>query len=553
MRKHILSALMSAVLVLSFVAFVSSNANAQDAKRFDLTLVEADLQEATQMLSRASGSHLQFVFKPATEPYNRITLNLVGVSLDEAIRWICESAGAEYRKDSASNVFIIGPKGSFKEIKVDTGNETTIAPPVETPKVVRKIAMRHSHPKDVLTALFAMQADLLGEWRAIQDFRRMHAASIIGKGPESPVIVNSGMSFSPTYTPAATATSANEGGINVPGGSNQGLLGGGGGQLGGGGGQLGGGGGFGGGGQFGGGGFGGGFGGGGFGQGVTLQGGEGFIPTGIDRIIYDPTDNSLIVQGDDASIAQLERIIRQFDTFPKQVIIKVEFVTVTQQAVRTFGIDWLFQRGAIFAGNTPGTQARAGDPFFVNWSSGNLTTRLRTLISEGSGTIIDAPMVRTLNNQPAVVLQQIDTWVILTQVISTPGGQVITAPQLTPISVSTGLVVQPRINNDGYITMTINPQISQISGIVRGPTGEEAPIITSQTIFVTARVKNGETIVLGGLTHKDEKFTVQRFPILSELPIIGGLFKSTSKNVDNSELLILITPTVVEEEDDFNR
>lgn len=281
---------------------------------------------------------------------------------------------------------------------------------------------------------------------------------------------------------------------------------------------------------------------------MNLQGGQGFVPQGIDRVTFDPTDNSLIVQGTDDAIQQLERLIRQLDVAPQQVIIKVEFITTSQSQERNFGIDWLFQRGQVFLGNTPGTQARAGDPFFVNWATGNLTTRLRTLLLEGNGTVVNAPFVRTLNNQPAFILQQISTFIILNQVIAVGNGQVISAPTLQNITVQSGLSVQPRINRDGTIVMTISPQVAEFGEIRRAPDGTEVPDVLSQTIFVTARVKNGETIVLGGLTRKQESFTVQRYPILSDLPLIGGLFRSTSKKLNNQELLVFITPTIVEDE-----
>ena len=277
--------------------------------------------------------------------------------------------------------------------------------------------------------------------------------------------------------------------------------------------------------------------------------GEGFVPEGIDEIIYDPTDNSLIVKGTDSAVQELEMIVRRFDVAPQQVLIKVEFITTSNSMSRNFGIDWLFQRGSVFIGNTPGTMARAGDPFFVNWASGNLTSRLRTLLLEGYGTVVNAPFIRTLNNQPAFIFQTIITSIILNTVVAAGNGVVISAPQLVPITIQSGLSVQPRINRDGTITMTISPVISEFGEIRRAPDGTEIPDILTQLIFVTARVKNGETIVLGGLTRKQETFTVQRYPLLSELPFIGNLFRSTSRNRNNQELLVFITPTIVEQED----
>lgn len=547
-----------AVAAMAFVMVApahTQDANQQEVKRFDVALADADLHYATQTLATVSGLNLQFVFAPTDKEYKRITLSLTGVTVDDAMKYICEAAGAEFRKDPGG-VYVIMPKGA-NPVEPAKSAGAVVVP--EAPKVVQKIVLTHYHPREMLQLLFAQEVDRLGEWKALLRFRQMHAATYIGKDAGNPVVIaDSPASYqnltnpgaNPNVNPAPTATGSNNNGITIPGGSDQGGLvgGGGGGQLGGGG-QFGGGGGFGGGGFGGGGQFGGG-GGFGFGQGgqVNLQGGQGFVPQGIERVTFDPTDNSLIVQGTDDAIQQLERLIRQLDVAPQQVIIKVEFITTSQSQERNFGIDWLFQRGQVFLGNTPGTQARAGDPFFVNWATGNLTTRLRTLLLEGNGTVVNAPFVRTLNNQPAFILQQISTFIILNQVIAVGNGQVISAPTLQNITVQSGLSVQPRINRDGTIVMTISPQVAEFGEIRRAPDGTEVPDVLSQTIFVTARVKNGETIVLGGLTRRQETFTVQRYPILSDLPLIGGLFRSTSKKLNNQELLVFITPTIVEDE-----
>lgn len=544
--RYLLATIALAVMAGGFTPAVGQGTRGE--KRFDLKLESAELQDATKILSDQTGLDLQFVFRPSDKPYDLITLKLTNVTVEEAIRYICEAAGAEYRRDPGG-VYVIWRKGTDASPPVSGGTQgTTNQQTVPEEHIVKKIFIKHASPKDIYYRMFGLLVDELGEFKAVQEFRRLNIASWVNRGADQPIIVTQNASFSPLTTSSAGGPAAPSGsgsGINVPGGSNQ-ITPGGGGFGGGQGGGFGGG--FGGqGGGFG--GQGGGFGGGQFGggQNIQLTPGQGFVPQGIENIIYDPTDNSFIVRGTDSAIAQLERIIRQFDTVPRQVIIKVEFVTTTATLARSLGIDWLFQRGQVFIGNTPGTMARAGDPFFFNWASGNFSSRLRTALLEGGGTIVNAPIVRTLNNQPAQVLQQLDTWIVLTQIISVGNGQVITAPQLNQISIQTGLTVQPRINADDTITMTISPIISEIAGTVRGPQGEEFPEIISQQIFVTARINNGDTIVVGGLNRKRESFSTQRYPILSDLPIIGQLFRSNTRSVDNQELLILITPTIVKE------
>jgi general secretion pathway protein D len=267
----------------------------------------------------------------------------------------------------------------------------------------------------------------------------------------------------------------------------------------------------------------------------------------IDFISYDPTDNSIVVRGSEEDIANLQRYISMFDVAPRQVVIKVEFITTSSSFSRSLGFDWLYERGTVFAGVRPGSFARAGDPIFLNYATGNVTTRMRALLQQGYGKVVQAPVIRTLNNQPATVFNQILTWIFLSQVVSVGQGQVIVVPQLTPVPISTGLSVAPRINDDDTITMFLQPVVSDFGQLRRSPEGQEVPDILTQSLSVVARVKDGETIALAGMTRKSETGSQSKFPILGDLPIIGQFFRSTTSDRNNSELIIFVTPKIVDE------
>jgi general secretion pathway protein D len=271
------------------------------------------------------------------------------------------------------------------------------------------------------------------------------------------------------------------------------------------------------------------------------------MPQGITRVTYDPTDNSLIVQGDDAAIRELELLIAQFDIAPKQVIIKVEFITTSTSLDKALGIDWFYQRGSVFAGVRPGTFARAADPIFLNYATGNISTRLRTLLTEGWGRTVTSPLVRTLNNQTATISNSAQTTIFINTVTSGLGGIVIT-PNPVTLTATTFLTVTPRINGDQTITVFLNPSLQGFGQLKRGPDGQEIPDLLQQTISVVARVKSGETIALGGLTNKVDNYSQSRIPILSDLPIIGQLFRGRNTNTSSSELIVFVTPTIVDDE-----
>lgn len=533
MQGRTLSTLRKSAATFALMA-VSVTSLAQSTATVDIVLRDADLLQATEALTAQTG--LQFVLEPGLNA-GKINLSLIGKSPEEAIQYISKAAGVFAERD-ANGVFIIRANRAAA-VEAPT-------PVIRRPLVVRKLRLRHADPEDVYR--------MVTEGRPAEEvWSRDIARRFVGfYDPNSSRIGPSTLTVVPGVIPAPTpidrtfAETAN--GIELPGeGARQ--RGGGGGAGMGIGGQPGGG--FGGGlgGQPGGGGLAGGQPGGGIGAGGVgqLVGGEGFVPEGIEQVTYDPTDNSLVVQGTEEAIRELERIIEQFDIAPRQVIVKVEFITTSQSIDRALGIDWLYQRGPMITGNRPGSFARAMDPIFLNWSTGNLTTRLRTLLSDGWGRVVNAPLVRTLNNQTATVVSSAQTTIFINQIVSGPGGIIVT-PQPTSVTVTSGLSVRPRINGDGTITMMLTPQVQDFGQLRRGPDGQEIPDLLNQAIQVVARVQNGETIALAGFTRKSDSFSQGRFPILSELPIIGQLFRGRNQTQNTSELIVFVTPTIVEED-----
>ncbi|MEZ0326870.1 MAG: type II secretion system protein GspD [Fimbriimonas sp.] len=516
------------------VAPVGALAQQSSDVRVDINLKDADMMAATNILFQRTG--IQFVVEPSSKPYNKITLKLQGATPEEAVSYICQSAGAYFRRDE-NGVYIISPNKPVVEA-------APVAPAANAVKIVKKLKVLKGDARVIYESIAFKQVfdpargfaelkrfvDIAGPTQGHQ-FQPM--INVLGNGPAQ--------TFAPVYapnqnTPLTGGESARD--IKLPGesaGQLGGLGGGGGGGLGGQGGGLGGG--------------GGGLGGqgGGGGQGVTLQGGQGLVGSSIDYITFDPVDNSFIVRGTEEDINQLQTYISMFDIAPRQVQIKVEFITTTEALEKSLGTEFLYQRGTILAGTRPGAFVRSTDPVFLNYATGNITARLRASLVETGGKVVSAPILRTMNNQPASITSSVQTTIFInTSTIS--NGTVITTSNPLPLLAATQLSVAPRINEDNTITMFLAPQIQSFVGVSRGPDGTEIPNVVSQFIAVVARVRNGETIVLGGLNNKNEDQSVNRVPILSDLPIIGQFFKQTRKSRLNQELLIFVTPTIVDED-----
>jgi general secretion pathway protein D len=534
-----------AVVASVVVAPVSARAQqSSDSIRVDINLKDADMMAATNILFQRTG--IQFVVEPSSKPYNKITLKLQGATAEEAVGYICQAAGAYFRRDE-NGVYIISQTKPVVE-------PPAVAASTKAPLIVKKLRVLKGDAREVYERIaFSYIAE---PGRGLQELKKfVDLASPTGRSYGAPAlnVLANGMAqqtFSPVNAPAsnpaAPLTGVEAGNqVRLPGESapqigGGGLGGGGRGGGGFGGGQGGGNGGLGGGGGFGGGGQGG-------GGGVTLQGGQGLVGSSIDYITYDPVDNSFIVRGTEEDINQLMTYIQMFDVAPRQVQIKVEFITTTEAVERSLGTEFLYQRGSVLAGTRPGAFVRTGDPVFLNYATGNITARLRASLTETGGKVVSAPIIRTLNNQPALISSQVQTTIFINQT-TISNGVVITTSNPQPLTASTFLAVAPRINDDNTITVFLSPQIQSFVGVSRGPNGEEIPNIVGQQISVVARVRNGETIVLGGLNNKNEDNSVNRVPVLSDLPIIGQFFRATRKSKTNQELLIFVTPTIVDED-----
>ncbi len=527
-RGAVLSTLAAMIVAMSGIAMAQDN-----AVKVNVDLKDADMLLATRTLTSKTG--VQFLVEPSTEPFAKITLKIGDVTAEEAIRYICQAAGAEFRKDE-HGVYIIGHR------KAAPLPDTAPAKTTKSPSVLRKVRILKAKAEDIFDQFSGRSP--FDPAKGFVELKRFADLTGPTNKPFGPVGTLGPSGYTQNYQPVGVSPTANrtltssETGsqINIPTGdeaANQGF-----GAPGGGGGRGAGGQGPGGAGQ--------GPGGGGNGN-ANLVGGQGLVPDGIDFISYDPTDNSLVVQGTEEAIQELQTRIGLFDNAPRQVLIKVEFITTTDSVDRSFGTEFLYQRGTVNAGTRPGSFVRAGDPVFLNYANGNVSGRLRASLVEGKGKVVSAPIIRTMNNQPASISAVVTQYIFINQIAAT-GSVIINSPQAVAIQASTNLSVAPRINDDNTITMFLNPTISSFVGTSISPDGQQYPNQTQQSISVVARVRNGETMVLGGLVSKNDDNSSNKVPVLSELPVIGQFFRTSTRRKTSSELLIFVTPTIVDED-----
>jgi len=535
MRKGIWSVVTATILAGGLTLSAWSN----DDYLVSIHLMDADLITAVKAIAQQVKAEV--VFEPTDEPYKRISfIKIDQKPFEQVLGYICQSAGATYRKE-ANGVYVIGPARP-KPVESPVANQPVPPAEVQKPLVVtERIPLRYSRASDIVRIIKTemMTDDPFAELR---DFVNR---TISQSAPGMQVPVPPSVPMRLDGTPATPfnntpVTNPNQPTQDAGEGQRMGGRGGGFGGLGGFGGQPGGG--FGGGQP--GGGFGGGQPGGGFGGQAGAQAGI-LIPEGLDGIVANDIDNSLIIRGTPEAIEYVRRILRFLDIAPKQVLIRAEFITVTRNDAEKFGIDWNLARVNLQTGTT-GLADRTA-PIFVNYASGNLVANLRALLSQGRGRVVNAPIVVTQNNSPATVVFSTTDYIEQQFVVFNQAGQPSTFTQPIPIPVPTQLTVTPRINADGTITLSLFPQISTVGRVRVG--ARDLPRFDTQFVFTVRRIRNGETMVLGGLVTRSDNSVTTKVPLLSDLPIIGQFFRSRDRAIVESELLIFVTATILDEEE----
>ena len=273
------------------------------------------------------------------------------------------------------------------------------------------------------------------------------------------------------------------------------------------------------------------------------------------RLIINPIAGSVFVTAPPATLALVETYIKSFEaSVQRQVLVEAKIVRVSLNKEFRFGINWqlLTNRAKLNLGPPP--TSTSGVALTFGGGSSKVSVALEALESQGEVAVLSSPMITALNNQLAVfdaTNDEVFFSVTSTPILGTNGGIVAVTTEAQPQQISVGIVlnVLAQIGADNVITMQIRPQLSEIARIDSFVTPEggkiTAPVITRRETDTMARVRGGETIVIGGLTQTRRDRTRTGVPGLRRVPGVGGLFGGRSDVEEKDELVIFLTPTIV--------
>ena len=300
----------------------------------------------------------------------------------------------------------------------------------------------------------------------------------------------------------------------------------------------------------------------------------------VGSIRSDSRSNQVIVQALPERMDDIAKLIEALDRKTKEVLIDAKILKVTLNDDLSVGFEWegmfknLTKSGATaFLGSHPLQPVeRIGRSFIddfttiqpdANPPAGNKTTLteqvffgrtigddayellVRFLQTLGETRLLSNPKLAVVNKEEAkILIGRREAFVTTT----TTTGQTTTttAEEVTFIDVGIQLNVTPTINEEGFITMKVKPEVSSVVDTLVTPSGNRIPIVDTSTAETTVMVKDNATIIIGGLRREDETLTEKQVPFLGDIPFLGALFSSKDTTKQRSELLVLLTPHIIE-------
>ncbi len=279
--------------------------------------------------------------------------------------------------------------------------------------------------------------------------------------------------------------------------------------------------------------------------------------------------NALVVTTNPGDLEKLKVILQGIDVPPIQVLIEAQIVDINRSDIQQIdsAVSLIYsanQVGGTFSKFSPNvtagsasntaatstsntssssTSSTSGDQGVFSFANNNYSQMsITALVNQHKARVIASPSIATLNGHEAsIVIGEKYPVVTSTSSAGGTGGSIVNQTTTSYIDIGTKLKVTPRVSPDGWITMKIEPEVSSVLGV----TSNGNPNIATRSANTEVRVRDNETIVIGGLKSKSDLRDKNGIPGLKDIPILGALFQSHNKSLVDGELTVLITPHVI--------
>jgi type IV pilus assembly protein PilQ len=288
-----------------------------------------------------------------------------------------------------------------------------------------------------------------------------------------------------------------------------------------------------------------------------------------DQIEVDTGGNRLIIVTSPRVISEIQEIVTEMDKPARQVMLEARIIEVSTNDAKKYGVDWdlLNRQGMVFVeGNytnvagtftdptkipnlqTPGNPPGTMDIFKLrNFSRLPMTfpAFVDLMITDGYAKVLASPKLATLNGKAATMLVGERIPFVVSQTIFA-GSAAAPTQSIQKEEVGIKLAITPLINADGWITTTIAPEVSSVTGF--NGANKDLPVIATRQASTTVRMRDSSSVIIGGLLNTEQTTDRTKVPILGDIPGLGALFTHTTTTSRKTDLVIEVTPHILPEQ-----
>ena len=292
------------------------------------------------------------------------------------------------------------------------------------------------------------------------------------------------------------------------------------------------------------------------GGGGSKTAGGGFLsPRG--SVSFDSRTNTLLVVDIQSKVDEIKNMLAILDRPVDQVLIEARIVVASETFARDLGVMFGVQDRTGTLVNSNETTTDSG--FLVNLPANPaagilnlsilrqdiaLDLELSALEEEGRGEVVSNPRVITANQREAIIRQGQEVAYLTIQPATTPGAVAQATVEFKEVLLE--LKVTPTITQDGRVYLNLAVKKDEVSELIANPAGGFVPQIARREVSTAVLIDNGQTVVVGGVYEFKDREDLRKVPFLGDLPVLGNLFKNKSRDIEKAELLIFVTPRVLQ-------
>ncbi len=266
-----------------------------------------------------------------------------------------------------------------------------------------------------------------------------------------------------------------------------------------------------------------------------------------EKVIVDKSRNALIFQGTAEEYAQFRTLVDQMDRAPLEVMIEAMVAEVTLKQGETLGAILNFDDGAAAGLARTAIKSENGLAVSLIRDAGQFTASLKALADKSRVNILSSPRLVTSNGKSASIQIGTQVPIITTQQTAAQGTVGGTSTLLQDIqyrSTGVNLTITPTINSNQRVELVVAQEVSEAQ--VNSVSNVQSPLILTRSINTTLSLNDAQTALLGGLISENVSRSENGIPILKDIPFIGNAFKTTTKGRNRTELIVLLTPYIIE-------